>query len=63
MKSKELRGLTLEDLKKRSQDLRAELFETRVQNIAGSLENTSKIRQIRRDVARVQTMINEKVSR
>ncbi|MCC6277521.1 MAG: 50S ribosomal protein L29 [Oligoflexia bacterium] len=63
MKGKELRGYTLEDLKKKSQDLRSELFELRIQNISGSLENTSKIKAVRRDVARVETMINEKVNR
>jgi large subunit ribosomal protein L29 len=63
MNGKELRGYTLEDLKKRSKELTEELFNTRLQNISGSLENSAKIREIRRDVARVKTIINEKVSR
>jgi len=63
MDAKELRGFTLEDLKKKAKDLTEELFNTRIQNISGSLENTSKIRQIRRQVARVKTIITEKVSR
>ncbi len=62
-KAKELRGYTLEDLKKRNKDLVEELFATRIQNITGSLENTAKIRDIRRMVARVKTVINEKMSR
>ena len=61
--SKELRGFTLEDLKKRSKELSDELFNTRLQNISGSLENTAKIKEIRRTVARVKTIINEKISR
>ena len=63
MKPKELRGFTLDDLKKRAKDLVEELFNTRLQNISGSLENVSKIRQIRRNLARVKTIITEKMSR
>ena len=63
MKPKELRGFTLDDLKKRVKDLGEELFNTRLQNISGSLENTAKIRQIRRNVALVKTIITEKMSR
>ena len=63
MKAKELRGYTLEDLKKRSKELTEELFNTRLQNISGSLENTAKIRDIRKDLARAKTIINEKISR
>lgn len=63
MEAKELRGFTLEDLKKRSQELTEEIFNTKLQNISGSLENTAKIKDIRRDIARVKTIINEKVNR
>ena len=63
MEAKELRAFTLEDLKKRAKELTEELFNTRVQNISGSLENTSKIRDVRRQLARVKTIITEKVSR
>jgi len=63
MEAKELRSFTLEDLKKRVKELTEELFNTRVQNISGSLENTSKIRAVRRQLARVKTIITEKVSR
>jgi large subunit ribosomal protein L29 len=63
MEAKELRGLTLDDLKKKAKELTEEYFNTRLQNISGSLENTAKIKDIRREVARVKTLINEKVSR
>jgi large subunit ribosomal protein L29 len=63
MLAKELRGYTLDDLKKRSKDLAEELFNTRLQNISGSLENTAKIRDVRRNIAKVKTIINEKISR
>lgn len=39
-------------------ELREELFNLRVQNISGSLENTSKIKQARREIARTLTLIN-----
>jgi large subunit ribosomal protein L29 len=61
--AKELRGFTLDDLKKRSKELTEELFNTRLQNISGSLENTAKIKDIRRTLARVKTVITEKISR
>ncbi len=63
MEAKELRGFTLEDLKKRGKELTEELFNTRLQAISGSLENTSKIREIRRTLARVKTIVNEKISK
>ena len=63
MIAKELRGFTLDDLKKRIKELSDELFNTKLQNISGSLENTAKIRSVRRDIARVQTVINQKTSR
>jgi large subunit ribosomal protein L29 len=63
MDAKELRGSTLEDLKKKAKELTEEYFNTRLQNISGSLENTAKIKDIRRQIARVKTVITEKVSR
>ena len=63
MEAKELRGFTLDDLKKKAKEMSEELFNTRLQNISGSLENTSKIREVRRTLARVKTIITEKISR
>ena len=63
MMAKDLRGFTLEDLKKKTKELSDELFNTRLQNVSDSLENTAKIKEIRRNVARVKTIINEKISR
>jgi large subunit ribosomal protein L29 len=63
MEAKELRGFTLDDLKKKAKEMTQELFDTRLQNISGSLENTSKIREVRRTLARVKTIITEKISR
>lgn len=60
MKAKELRGLSLEDLTKKVSELHEELFNTRLQNVTGALENNAKIRVVRRDLARVKTLIQEK---
>ena len=63
MDTKDLRGLTVEDLRKRAKEMGEELFNTRLQNVSGSLENSAKIKEIRRTIARVKTIVNEKVSR
>ncbi|HPK40549.1 MAG TPA: 50S ribosomal protein L29 [Candidatus Cloacimonadota bacterium] len=60
MKSAELRDLTLEDLNKRIEDLKEELFNLRIQKVRNRLENTSRIRDVRRDVARALTVLTEK---
>lgn len=54
MKSKEsTKGLSKEDMVKKVTSLKEELFNLRLQNLSGSLENTSKIRQTRREIARL----------
>jgi large subunit ribosomal protein L29 len=60
MKPSELRGMTLEDLRLKVEDLSKELFNLRVQHVRGQLENPMKIPQIRKDIARTKTIIAEK---
>ena len=60
MKSAELRDLTLDELNKRIEDLKEELFNLRIQKVRNRLENTSRIRDVRRDVARALTVLTEK---
>lgn len=60
MKGGELRGLTVEDLKKREAELTQELFNLRFQHATGQLENTQRIPLTRRDLARVKTVLTEK---
>jgi large subunit ribosomal protein L29 len=60
MKPSELRELSLEELGAKSQELRRELFSARVRHATGQLENTARLRQLRRDVARVETILREK---
>jgi large subunit ribosomal protein L29 len=60
MKAVELRDLALEELKAKSRDLRGELFNVKVKRSTGQLENTALLEQLRRDVARVETVLREK---
>jgi large subunit ribosomal protein L29 len=54
-----LRGLSVEELAKKQGDLTKELFNLKFQLHTGRLENTSKLKSIRRDIARVSTIITE----
>jgi large subunit ribosomal protein L29 len=56
----DLREQTVEELEKREQDLADQLFALRFQKVTGQLEKPSKVRQVRRDMARVLTVLNEK---
>ncbi|MFQ5586537.1 MAG: 50S ribosomal protein L29 [Thermodesulfobacteriota bacterium] len=60
MKPKELREMTAEDLAAKELDLHRELFNLRVQNSTGHLENPLKVRFVKRDIARVKTLRGEK---
>ncbi len=55
------REMSVDELRKRESDLRKELFNLRYQHATHQLENTAKIRLVRRDIARVKTIINEKL--
>ena len=60
MKAKELRDLSAADLSKKEADLNQELFNLRFQLHTGHLENTSRIVQVRREIARVNTVLRQK---
>jgi len=62
MKISELRGKTIDQLKDLLISLKKESFNLRFQKTTGELENTSRIRQVRRDVAKVKTLLNELTS-
>lgn len=59
MKPNELRKLTAEELVKKQGDLTQELFNLKFQLHTGRLENTSKLKNIRKDIARISTLITE----
>lgn len=60
MKPSELRALTVDELAKKEADLRKELFNLRFQQATGEIENPMRIRAVRKDIARVLTLITEK---
>lgn len=60
MKIKEIRELSIEELESRKRDLRQEQFHLRLQQQSGQLEKTSQIQAIRREVARIETVITER---
>jgi large subunit ribosomal protein L29 len=60
MKARELRELTDDELKRREEELRDQLFKLRAQHAIGQLENTAKLKNIRRDIARIKTILKER---
>ncbi len=56
-KASELKELSLADLQKREAEFKEELFNLRFQLATGQLENTARIAQVRKDIARVKTVI------
>ena len=59
----ELRGLTVDDLKQRATDLDDQVFRLRLQRSMGQAEAGNKIRPLRRERARVKTVLREKGTR
>ena len=60
MKANELRDLSTDELSKKATDLSQELFNLRFQLHTGHLENTSRVKQVRREIARVETVLRQK---
>ncbi len=60
MKGKELRDLSYEELVKKENDLQAELFNLRFRLATGQLDNPMTIKAVKKDMARVKTVIREK---
>ena len=60
MKASELRELTLDELATKARETRNEYFGARVRFATGQLENTAKLRLLRRDVARIETVLRER---
>lgn len=61
MDTKELRGFTDAELAEKVQQLKQELFNLRFQLATGRIENPMRIRQSRRDLARVKTILREQI--
>ena len=60
MKAKDIRALSAEDRQKELENMRREQFNLRMQHATGQLANNSRLKGIRRDIARLKTLMNEK---
>ena len=58
----ELKTLSVADLKAQLVDAKKELFNLRFQNATNQLDNTARIKEVRKNIARIQTAITEKAS-
>ena len=59
MKAADLRQKSPDELQDEVMSLRKEAFNLRFQKATGQLENTARVRQVRRDIARIKTVLNE----
>ncbi|KFI30167.1 50S ribosomal protein L29 [Paenirhodobacter enshiensis] len=62
MKAQELKAKTPDELRDQLIALKKEAFNLRFQQATGQLENTARVRAVRKDVARVQTVLNAKAA-
>ena len=62
MKAKELIGKTKDELGTKLADLKKEQFNLRFQKATGQLENTARVTQVRRDIARVRTALHKQAA-
>jgi large subunit ribosomal protein L29 len=60
VKAEKVRELNLDELKGKERELAEQLFRLRMQKTIGQLDNASKLRTIRRDIARIKTILKEK---
>jgi len=60
MKSEKIREMSVDDLRTKEKELREQLFRLRFQKSLGQLDNALKLREARRDIARVLTILKEK---
>ena len=60
MKAAEIRNLSGEDLQAKLKEARAELFNLRFQMATGQLDNTARIKQVKKDIARNQTEMSDR---
>jgi large subunit ribosomal protein L29 len=63
MKAEDIRTKTPDELKDQLASLKKEQFNLRFQRATGQLENTSRVRQVRRDIARIETIARQKRAR
>ena len=62
MKASEINDLSVEELQVKTQELQQELFNLKFQLHTGHLENSARVSQVRKDVARVKTVLSGKLN-
>jgi len=62
MKAADVRAKSDDELKEELITLRKEAFNLRFQTASGQLENTARVRQVKRDIARIKTVLNERTA-
>jgi large subunit ribosomal protein L29 len=62
MKAEDVRGLTADQLKDKLADLKKEQFNLRFQKATGQIEKSSRITEVRKDIARVKTIARQKAA-
>ena len=62
MKAKEIRNLSVEELNKKLEDLKKDLFMLRMQHATNQLDNPLQLAAVKKDIARVKTIIREKTN-
>lgn len=60
MKAAEIRNLSADDLQAKLKEARAELFNLRFQMATGQLDNTARIKQVKKNIARIQTEMRDR---
>lgn len=55
MKAVEIRALSADDLQSKLKEARAELFNLRFQMATGQIDNTARVKEVKKDIARIQT--------
>lgn len=63
MKVKEIRGLTTAEMLDQEKQLKEELFNLRFQLATGQLENTARIKEVRKSIARIKTVLREQADK
>lgn len=59
MKASEIRNLSVEEMNERLVDLKQELFNLRFQHTVNQLDNTARLKDVKKDIARIKTVLQE----
>ena len=60
MKIKEIKDLSMDELKQKNRDLAEDLFRLRIRHASGNLESPATMKNVRKDIARIKTILRDK---